>query len=599
MIIASASADLDAPGETKTSSSTNKPKRLRILHFNDVYNVSPSARGDVCGGAARFCHLVNSYRDGGDLYDPSVGNPLVFFSGDAFNPSMMSTVTKGAQMVPVLNSLHLTAACYGNHDFDFGVDTLLKHKSKANHPWFISNVKVKATGKQLADGEITRIVIHPETGLKIGIMGLVESEWMATLATIEEDDIEYTDFVTAGRTLATKLRSEGADIIVAMTHMREPNDYRLAKEIGDVIDVVLGGHDHHYAVGPVEPHGIYLLKSGTDFRDLTVLDCSYCSSAYSVGSDNLSSENKQEHFVVDSATRKQVTRDMPENKELAALLLPFQAEVSGNMLKIIGGTSVPLDCSFKSIRTQETAISNFVADCVLHSMETAAKTDMCLINAGTLRADKLFPPGPFTTGDLVSLLPMLDPMVVLELDAVQLELVLNNGVSQWPALEGRFPCVAGVTFDYDQNGPSGSRVVKDSIRVRGKTLAEHGEGAMFTLATKQYLAKGKDGYNVFADCKVVIDEEEMPPLGTMVRRFFLELAVLNQFRTPLHGNNCVFTNRALQRVKERFKESLSSDSEASDEEEMKADERSTSKDGATAEALNIHPKIEGRIRQIG
>ena len=66
-----------------------------------------------------------------------------------------------------------------------------------------------------------------------------------------------------------------------------------------------------------------------------------------------------------------------------------------------------------------------------------SKVDMCLINAGTLRADRIIPPGTLTTGDLVALLPMLDPMVVLELNGVQLLQVLENGVSQWPALEGR------------------------------------------------------------------------------------------------------------------------------------------------------------------
>ena len=45
--------------------------------------------------------------------------------------------------------------------------------------------------------------------------------------------------------------------------------------------------------------------------------------------------------------------------------------------------------------------------------------------------------------------------------------------------------------------------------VRGRTLAEHGVDKMFTLCTKQYLSKGKDGYNVFGKCKIIIDEEEM------------------------------------------------------------------------------------------
>ena len=42
-------------------------------------------------------------------------DPLVLFSGDALNPSLMSTVTKGKQMIPVLNAIGVNAACYGTH----------------------------------------------------------------------------------------------------------------------------------------------------------------------------------------------------------------------------------------------------------------------------------------------------------------------------------------------------------------------------------------------------------------------------------------------------------------------------------------------------
>ena len=55
-------------------------------------------------------------REGGSRY--SGVEPLVLFSGDAFNPSIMSTVTKGKQMVPVLNGIGVHTACYG--DFDLG-----------------------------------------------------------------------------------------------------------------------------------------------------------------------------------------------------------------------------------------------------------------------------------------------------------------------------------------------------------------------------------------------------------------------------------------------------------------------------------------------
>jgi 5'-nucleotidase len=57
---------------------------------------------------------------------------------------------------------------------------------------------------------------------------------------VDEDDITYIDFVSEGRRLAAELREgQGVDLVVALTHMREPNDMRLAEEV-EGIDLVLG-----------------------------------------------------------------------------------------------------------------------------------------------------------------------------------------------------------------------------------------------------------------------------------------------------------------------------------------------------------------------
>jgi 5'-nucleotidase len=68
------------------------PPSLRFLHYNDVYHVEAGSREPV-GGYARFQTLVNYYRDD----DRFKGQPklLTFFSGDAFNPSIESSITKG------------------------------------------------------------------------------------------------------------------------------------------------------------------------------------------------------------------------------------------------------------------------------------------------------------------------------------------------------------------------------------------------------------------------------------------------------------------------------------------------------------------------
>lgn len=65
---------------------------------------------------------------------------LTLFSGDALNPSIESSVTRGAHMVEVLNAMSIDCACVGNHDFDFGWPHLGKMMRQCNFPWMLSNI---------------------------------------------------------------------------------------------------------------------------------------------------------------------------------------------------------------------------------------------------------------------------------------------------------------------------------------------------------------------------------------------------------------------------------------------------------------------------
>ena len=74
----------------------------------------------------------------------------------------------------------------------------------------------------------------------------MEKEWLDTLATINPEEVTYTDYVTAGAMLSKELREvKGCEVVIALTHMRTHNDERLAQQVKD-IDLILGGHDHVY-----------------------------------------------------------------------------------------------------------------------------------------------------------------------------------------------------------------------------------------------------------------------------------------------------------------------------------------------------------------
>jgi len=89
----------------------------------------------------------------------------------------------------------------------------------------------------------------------------VEKEWLDTLATINPCEVTYTDFVSAGSMLAKELKEKGCHAVIALTHMRTPNDIRLAEEVED-IDLILGGHDHVYEKKMVRMKFFFFLALG-------------------------------------------------------------------------------------------------------------------------------------------------------------------------------------------------------------------------------------------------------------------------------------------------------------------------------------------------
>lgn len=88
---------------TYSSGTHDGPPDLRLLHYNDVYHVDSSSAEPV-GGAARFMTLVQHYRDDAKWKDQP--NLVTLFSGDAYNPSLESSITKGTAAIDVCRVLY-------------------------------------------------------------------------------------------------------------------------------------------------------------------------------------------------------------------------------------------------------------------------------------------------------------------------------------------------------------------------------------------------------------------------------------------------------------------------------------------------------------
>lgn len=474
---------MSSNGDNAATGSANSG--ITILHFNDVYNIEPNSTTEPIGGAARFCTAIKSFAS---------LRPLVLFSGDAFSPSMLSAFTNGEQMVPVLNAVGTDCAVFGNHDFDHGLDVLTEHITKNTFPWLMSNVVDNETGRPLGGGKITHFILH--NTIRVGLIGLVEMEWLETLPTIDPKEVTYIDFVKAGNQLAEELRNEGCDVVIALTHMRTPNDIELAKRCPN-IDLILGGHDHVFEANKI--NGTYVVKSGTDFRQFSKI--------------NIDKDREADGRLKVSVEQIDVTSKYAEDEALKTELAKYTAMIESKMGETLGNFSVELDGRFSSIRTQETNLGDWVCDVIL----SATGADVVMINSGTFRSDQIHPPGPFTMKDLINIVPMRDPLIALEMTGKALLEALENSVSMYPKLEGRFPQVSGISFVFNPNKPPGSRVEPQLVQVADDWLNLE---QTYTVCIKSYMYSGCDGYTMFKGCKVVMDDDACPEIGLAIQNHF-------------------------------------------------------------------------------
>jgi 2',3'-cyclic-nucleotide 2'-phosphodiesterase (5'-nucleotidase family) len=123
-------------------------------------------------------------------------------------------------------------------------------------PWLLSNVIDVNTGTSPAP--LHRFVVTERAGVRVGLVGLVEQDWIATIPSWPTH-FAYRPMREVALELSKELRDPNGphrvDIIIALTHSRVPNDVRLANELGAAagvegveemhgVDLLIGGHDH-------------------------------------------------------------------------------------------------------------------------------------------------------------------------------------------------------------------------------------------------------------------------------------------------------------------------------------------------------------------
>jgi 2',3'-cyclic-nucleotide 2'-phosphodiesterase/3'-nucleotidase len=250
---------------------------LRIMETTDLhvavfpYDYYADASNDTLG-LARTAALIEQVR-------AEAGNSMLFDNGDLIQGNPMGdymAYEKGLAdgtvhpMIAAMNTLGYDAATLGNHEFNYGLDYLAAALDDADFPIVSANLidgaelgphattdttlfePYRIIDKQITDGAGATHTI------KVGVIGFLPPQILTWDATHLAGKVSVRDIVETAEALVPKMKAEGADIVVALSHSgivagphvagMENASLQLAAVEG--IDVVLTGHHHLVFPGP-------------------------------------------------------------------------------------------------------------------------------------------------------------------------------------------------------------------------------------------------------------------------------------------------------------------------------------------------------------
>lgn len=457
-----------------------KSKDIVILYENDVHC--------ELDGYSVLSALKNELKNDHEY----VG---VVSSGDFLQGGSFGSVSKGEYIVRVMNLVGYDAIALGNHEFDYGIDRLHELSEMLKPAPVCANFKNK-------DGEdcFTPYTMVSYGDVKIAYVGVT------TPLTVELSSFPSSFFDDNGSPIYTfcddelaevvqenvdKARAEGADFVIALSHLGDKSPKYTAPEIFSKtvgIDVVLDAHSHSVIESSTltDKNGnkIVYSSTGTQFEYIGKLVIS----GNEITTELISLENyKKTDPTVDECI-KTIKEEYAEigNKKLAYTdfdLITHDAD--GNRI----------------IRFEETNLGNFVSDafrCILDA-------DIGYMNGGAIRAS--IKAGDITFDSLLNVMPYNNTGVVVEISGKKVLEMLETAMNEWPEEIGRFPQISGVTFSVNTLGEKNDRVYDVKVKNRETGVYEPLKlDKNYSVAASNYvLLELGDGMALFEGAKVISD----------------------------------------------------------------------------------------------
>ena len=466
-------------------------KPIVILYENDVhcavdgYPILVSIRKE-CKSATKYVSTVSC--------------------GDFASGGVVGAISKGEQIARIMNYVGYDAVALGNHELDYGIPQMFNITDSLDAPVLCANFKNVQTGEfpypayhivSYGDTDIAYIGFTTTTS---GTAKSLNDEQGNTLYSFMRED-----FYLNAQHFIDKAREEGADYIIALSHLGDSRNDAMHPSSIDLIanttglDAVIDGHDHHVIeeqfISNKEGKPVLLTSSGSNFQYVGKLTID---------------TNGALHSMLVSTSDGGIT---PDN-ETALFVDRLKEEVTGLGNFVIGNSEVDLMINDENgkriVRKQETNIGDFCAD----AFRTFTGADIALINGGGIRTN--IKKGEIVFNDLYNVMPFGDMIATGSLTGQQLLDALEFAVSFLPNEAGVFMQVSGLRFKINPNIPSpaidnetemfshiedGERRVQD-VEILDKESGEYKDvelSRIYTMATLDYLILELGGSGIFKD----------------------------------------------------------------------------------------------------
>lgn len=486
-------------------------KKVTLISVNDFHGSVEESGKNI--GIAKFADAVAKEKK---------ENPNTVFlgSGDLYQGSAPSNLTKGSVVVDAFKKMNMVASAVGNHEFDWGVDLISEWSRKGGFDWLASNIYDKTTGKPVTWAKPTKVITV--NGVKIGLIGIAtpETEFKTLPANVET--LEFRDPAKAATEWAKVLKNQNkVDVVIALTHLGGFQDSETGEITGEIkdfaknvksVDAVFFAHTHQYISGEI--NGIPVVQGGYQGRGFAKMDLVF--------------SDKNKLVSIGTSYDELFTRtDLVENKEAKSVLDSYLKKLGPVLDEVIGSTTTEL--SHDTDASQVTPMGQ-VASMLLAK---AGDTQIGIFNGGGIRTS--LDAGDITMGEMYQIFPFDNTLVTMKLKGSELKKVIEHGIMSEDFRPGQF---YGLNVWYDSSKSAGSRISHMEL-LDGTPVDMNKE---YTVSSIDFLITGGDKYD-FSGATEVVDT--MIPLRDKLVDLIKDMKVIDfEYEENLIDGSASTSNKA-------------------------------------------------------